>query len=276
MSPELIRAVLSQVAHGDLDIDAAYAQLVRLPFENLGFARLDHHRHIRTGFPEAVWGADKSAEQIAVILERYAVNKQLCLVTRVQPEKAEAVRSLLEPQIRDGLSYEPQPQLLIHGSALPNRGRGQIGVVTAGTSDLAVAEEAARTAELLGMEVDRIHDVGVAGLQRIIAVRDRMEACEVVVVVAGMEGALPAVAKGLISRPVIAVPTSVGTGAALGGLTPLLGMLTACAPGMTVVNIDNGFGAGYAAAVINLKRSEPSVGLDERRGASGLPRGEDL
>ncbi|MEL6187522.1 MAG: nickel pincer cofactor biosynthesis protein LarB, partial [Myxococcota bacterium] len=138
---------------------------------------------------------------------------------------------------------------------LPPRGRGPIAVVAAGTSDLPVAEEASRTAELLGMTVDRITDVGVAGLHRILSVRERMEACEVVVVVAGMEGALPAVVKGLVSRPVIGVPTSIGTGAALAGLTPMLGMLTACAPGMTVVNVDNGFGAAYAAAVIALDRS---------------------
>ena len=254
MSPDLIRALLLRVAEGKLAVDSAMESLVKLPFEDLGFARLDHHRRIRTGFPEAVWGSEKSAEQLMPIIERYAALDELCIVTRVNPDKAARVRDGLSDGLVDGLRYEPEPRLLVHGAPIPPRGRGRLAVVAAGTSDLPIFEEAARTAELLGMEVERIMDVGVAGLQRILAVRERLEACEVVIVVAGMEGALPAVVKGLISRPVIAVPTSVGSGAALSGLTPMLGMLTACAPGMTVVNVDNGFGAGYAAAVINLRR----------------------
>lgn len=253
MSPERVRALLEQVARGETSADEAMSDLVKLPFEDLGFARLDHHRRLRTGFPEAVWGEHKTAEQIAAIVERYHASGELCLVTRVRPDVAEHA---LELGARShGAVYEPVPQLLVSGAPLPPRGRGPVAVVAAGTSDLPVAEEASRTAELLGMSVDRITDVGVAGLHRILAVRERMEACEVVVVVAGMEGALPAVVKGLVSRPVIGVPTSVGTGAALQGLTPMLGMLTACAPGMTVVNVDNGFGAAYAAAVMALDRT---------------------
>lgn len=256
MSPDHIRATLQQVAEGRIGVEAALTELAKLPFEDLGFVRIDHHRRIRTGFPEAVWGADKTSEQIQAIVERFAASDELCIVTQVSPEAAERVMSGLEQSTRSSVVYESLSKLLTWGRPLSPRGRGLIAVVTAGTSDLPVAEEAARTAELLGMNVLRVNDVGVAGLQRIVSVRDQLEGCEVVVVVAGMEGALPAVTKGLISRPVIAVPTSVGSGAVLQGLTPLLGMLSACAPGMTVVNINNGFGAGYAAATINLDRSK--------------------
>lgn len=251
MSPDLLRTLLGQVASGAVGVEPALQQLVKLPFEDIGYARLDHHRRLRTGFPEAVWGSEKTPEQIAGIIERFVEVGELCLVTRVDAAKAEAVLERLGPLAR----YETTPRLLVAGEPLAPRGRGPIAVVAAGTSDIPIAEEAARTAELLGMSVERITDVGVAALHRILSVRERMEACEVVIVVAGMEGALPAVVKGLVSRPVIGVPTNVGAGAALGGLTPMLGMLTACAPGMTVVNVDNGFGAGYAAAVMNLDRS---------------------
>lgn len=254
MSPELLKTLLEQVASGDLSPRAALATLVKLPFEDIGFARIDHHRELRTGFPEAVWGSEKTAPQIAEIIESYARVGTLCIVTRVDAERAREVLGRLPEGLRAETRYEALPRLLVQGEPLSPRGRGPIGVVAAGTSDLPIAEEAARTAELLGMEVVRITDVGVAALHRILAVRERMEACEVIVVVAGMEGALPGVVKGLVSRPVIGVPTSVGAGAALGGLTPMLSMLTACAPGMTVVNVDNGFGAGYAAAVMCLER----------------------
>ncbi len=249
MAPDWMRSVLERVAAGTLPVDSAMADLARLPYEDLGFARIDHHRSLRTGFPEVIWGEHKSAEQIAALLERMAAGGGPALATRVAPDKASDVQRRFS-----AARYEPVPRLMVAGSPLSARGRGPIAVVAAGTSDLPVAEEAARTAEHLGMIVQRYVDVGVAGLHRILAVRDNIEACEVVIVVAGMEGALPAVVKGLVSRPVIGVPTSVGAGAALGGLTPMLGMLSACAPGMTVVNIDNGFGAGYAAAVMNLDR----------------------
>lgn len=255
MAPELLRALLVRVAGGELDVEQAMDRLADLPFEDLGFARVDHHRALRTGFPEAIWGRDKTAEHIARIAERILASGTPLLATGVDAGKAEAVLACLEPGARARVRYEPVPRLITGGAPLSPRGRGRVAVVCAGTSDLPVAEEAARTLEVFGMEVSRFADVGVAGLQRILAVRDDIEACEVAIVVAGMEGALPPVVKGLVSRPVIAVPTSVGTGAALDGLTPMLGMLTACAPGMTVVNVDGGFSAGYAAAVINLDRS---------------------
>lgn len=255
MAPELLRALLGQVASGALGVEEAIGRLVELPFEDLGFARVDHHRAIRTGFPEAVWGRDKEPDHIAAIVGRLLAVQSPVLVTGVDATKAEEVQLRLSENDREQVRYEPTPRLLVGGPAVSPRGRGVIAVVAAGTSDLPVAEEAARTAEVFGMEVARFTDVGVAGLQRILAVRNELERCEVVVVVAGMEGALPPVVKGLVTRPVIAVPTSVGYGAALGGLTPMLGMLTACAPGLTVVNVDGGFSAGYAAAVINLDRA---------------------
>lgn len=256
MSPEWVRALLTRVASGQLDVETAVSDLAQLPYEDLGFARLDHHRRLRTGLPEAVWGEHKTPEHIAGIVERHAEKSMLCVVTRVEADKAEAVLQILGAAAQSVTRYEAEPKLLVSGSPLSARGRGPVAVVAAGTSDLPIAEEASRTLELFGMTVERITDVGVSGLHRILSVRDRIEACEVAIVVAGMEGALPAVVKGLVSRPVIGVPTSVGTGAALDGLTPMLGMLTACAPGMTVVNVDNGFGGGYAAAVMNLDRSE--------------------
>lgn len=177
---------------------------------------------------------------------------QAALVTRVDPDKAKESLALLPAKLK--ARYEPVPRLLFLGEPLEDQGRGTIAVACAGTSDLPVAEEAARTAEIFGHQVERLQDVGVAGLQRILSVRDRLEAAEVVIVIAGMEGALPSVVKGLISRPTIAVPTSVGFGSSFGGVSALLGMLNSCAAGLTVVNIDNGFGAGYAAALINAKR----------------------
>lgn len=260
MSRDELRALLASVASGKLGVEAASEALVKLPFEDLGFAKVDHHRTLRSGLPEAVWGRDKTAAHIAEIMARYGEAEQLCIVTGVDPDKAEAVLDLLPRAHRKAARYESLPRLLVLGDPEPFRGRGPIAVVAAGTSDLPVAEEAARTAELLGMKVERVVDVGVSGIHRILSERERMEACEVVIVVAGMEGALPAVVKGMLSRPVIAVPTSVGVGAAMNGLTAMMGMLTACAPGMTVVNVDNGFGAGYTATIIALDRE--AAGLE--------------
>ena len=208
MSPDLLRLLLSKVSAGETSVNDAMTQLAKLPFEDIGFARLDHHRHVRTGFPEAVWGADKTAEQIAGILLRYDSLKELCLVTRVSADKAQRIFALVSGTIQQDIKYDEVSKLLAVGKPLSKRGRGEIAVVAAGTSDIPVAEEAAVTAEFFGMNVRRIQDVGVAGLQRILSVRDTLEACEVVVVTAGMEGALPGVVKGLLSRPVIACPTS--------------------------------------------------------------------
>ncbi|MEQ9504314.1 MAG: nickel pincer cofactor biosynthesis protein LarB [Deltaproteobacteria bacterium] len=256
MSPEDLTKLLTAVKAGDVSVDDASTRLSRLPFEDLGFARIDHHRHVRTGYPEVVYGPGKTPEQIANIVDSIRKNGQTAIVTRVDTAKAETAESLLAPEHRADLRYDPTSRLFVVGEAMADAGRGKILVVAAGTSDLPVAEEAAQTAHLLGNVVERITDVGVAGLHRLLPTRERLEDAEVVIVVAGMEGALPSVVKGMISRPVIAVPTSVGFGASLGGIAALLGMLSSCSAGITVVNIDNGFGAGYAASLINRRRTD--------------------
>lgn len=260
MKPEDVRSLLEHVASGRLQVGDALAQLTTLPFEDLGFARVDHHRALRTGLPEVIFGPGKTAEEIARIIEAIHGRGQVAVATRVDDAKAADVLRLLSPEVAAVARHEPLPRFIVAGTPLAPRGRGTIAVITAGTSDRWVAEEAARTAELFGNEVARIHDIGVAGLHRLLAHRDRLEAAEVVVVVAGMEGALPSVVKGLISRPLIAVPTSVGVGANFGGLAALLTMLNSCAPGITVVNIDGGFSAGYAASLINARRDPPVGG----------------
>ncbi len=252
MKAEDVRALLQAVADGQTSPETAAQSLVHLPFEDLGFARVDHHRHLRTGLPEVVFGPGKTPEQISEIVASIRRTGQTALVTRVDPEKAATVLAL--STTLSELTYEPVPRLLLAGTPLVAKARGPIVVLSAGTADRPVAEEAARTVEIFGHPVTRICDVGVAGLHRLLAVREQLEAAEVLIVVAGMEGALPSVVKGLVSRPVIAVPTSIGFGANFGGLSALLGMLAACTPGMTVVNIDNGFGAAYAACLINAER----------------------
>ena len=213
-------------------------------FEDMGFCKLDTDRERRTGFPEVVFGAGKTTEQIITIMSRLIENHGKAMVTRVSPEAAEAIKEQY-PEAH----YQETAQLITVGA--PKRlFSGKVSVVSAGTSDMKVAEEAACTAEWMGCEVERIYDVGVAGIDRLLAHRERIQQANVVIVVAGMEGALASVVGGMVRRPVIAVPTSVGYGAHFQGLTPLLSMMTSCAAGITVVNIDNGFGAGYNAAVI--------------------------
>ena len=254
MKPADLRALLEAVASGAKSVEDATDSLATLPFENLGFATIDHHRALRTGYPEVVYGAGKTEAQTTAIVQAIVGRGQAALVTRIEPATAERIVAALPPAMQAAASVEPVPRFLFVGEpALPN-GRGTIAAISAGTSDQPVLEEAARTAEILGNEVVRIQDVGVAGLHRLLAHRDTMEAAEVVIVVAGMEGALPSVVSGLISRPVIAVPTSIGSGTSFGGVAALLAMLNSCASGVTVVNIDNGFGAGYAAATINARR----------------------
>ncbi len=247
MNAAKLRRLLGQVVAGRVTPTEAVATLRGLPFEDLGFARVDHHRALRKGFPEVVFGQGKTVRQIAAIVDRVAAAGHTVLVTRTTPEACEAVRR-----------RHPRAQWSDEARAIwmtpPGRrgaGRPGIAVLCAGTSDIPVAEEAALTATLMGNRVERIFDVGVAGLHRLTAERKRLTAARVLVVVAGMEGALPSVVAGLVRAPVIAVPTSVGYGAALGGFTALLGMLNSCSSGVTVVNIDNGFGAGYAAALVN-------------------------
>jgi NCAIR mutase (PurE)-related protein len=247
MTPERLREILDAVARGALDRDAALEAIKRLPFEDLGFAKVDHHRALRNGVPEAVFGAGKTPEQIVAVARALRDSGQSVLVTRLSPEAAAVVTAAL-PE----LTYEPGARIAYwRRPDLPRGGRGTIVVAAAGTADLPVAEEAALTAELMGNAVDRVYDVGVAGIHRLFAHHDRLRRASVLVVVAGMEGALPSVVGGLVERPLIAVPTSIGYGASFGGLAALLAMLNSCAAGVTVVNIDNGFGAGVAASLIN-------------------------
>lgn len=248
MTPERLRALLREVADGRLPVEEAEARLAWTPVEDLEFARVDHHRALRQGFPEVIFGEGKTPEQIVRIAEAIAPRGDGVLATRLS---AEAGRALAErfPDVewnrvaRTGFLAPEQPAKVAV--------RGPVLVVSAGTSDLPVAEEAAVTAAALGNPVERLTDVGVSGIHRILAASDALTRAAVVIVVAGMEGALPSVVGGLVATPVIAVPTSVGYGASFGGIAALLGMLNSCASGVTVVNIDNGFGAAYAATRIN-------------------------
>ncbi len=247
MDRESVRQLLDEVSRGRTSVDAALQRLRHMPFENLGFARVDVHRALRSGFPEVVFGAGKTAEQIVAISERIAGGGGPLLVTRIPAD----VGGLLAQRFPGGVYNTDARTFHMVDEEPQNKGRGEIVVVSAGTSDIPVAEEAALTAWLMGNRVERIFDAGVAGIHRLLADRTTLERAAVLVVVAGMEGALPSVVGGLVDRPIVAVPTSVGYGASFGGLAALLGMLNSCAAGVTVVNIDNGFGAGYAAALIN-------------------------
>jgi NCAIR mutase (PurE)-related protein len=245
-----LRAVLEQVHTGSLTPEAAQARLLQFlrhgAFEDLGFARVDHHRSIRQGFPEVVFGLGKTPEQVAAIAERIVNVGHNLLVTRATREAHQAVTLVLP-----GAVFHDTARTITFQVTDPPRGKGLVAIAAAGTADLPVAEEAAVCAEAMGNEVERLYDVGVAGIHRLLAVHDRLTAARVVIVAAGMEGALPSVIGGLVDVPVIAVPTSVGYGASLGGLTALLAMLNSCASGVSVVNIDNGFGAAAIASSIN-------------------------
>ena len=245
-----VRDLLDQVASGALTPEAAQAGLLQYlrqsAFEDLGFAKIDHQRTLRQGFPEVVFGQGKTPAQIAAISERIVAAGHSLLVTRTN---ADAHAAVVERVPAASFHELARTITLQSGDAPP--GRGTIAVAAAGTADLPVAEEAAISAEIMGNTVDRIYDVGVAGLHRLLAAHDRLIAARVLIVVAGMEGALPSVVGGLVDAPVIAVPTSVGYGASLGGITALLAMLNSCASGISVVNIDNGFGAAAVASAIN-------------------------
>lgn len=240
-----MRDLLARVADGSVDVEAALASLSHEPTESLGFATIDHHRALRQGYPEVVYGAGKTPEQVVAIARRIAERGDGVLVTRVDPTAAAALTNALP-----GAVHNPLGRTLLLGGRAPIAVRGEVLIVTAGTSDLSVAEEAAVTAEAMGCATARLNDVGVAGIHRLLARRDALENAAVIIVVAGMDGALASVVGGLARVPVIAVPTSVGYGAAFGGIAPLLTMLNSCAAGVTVVNIDNGFGAAVAAARI--------------------------
>lgn len=240
-----LKDLLESLQSGGVSVDDALVQLRSLPYENLGFAELDHHRAIRTGFPEVVLGDGKTAEQLAAIAEKLAARGDRMLITRADIGRYQAVKE----RVPDCIYHATARAITIERVREPKR--PGVTVCCAGTSDLPVAEEAAVTAELMGSAVERLYDVGVAGLHRLLDKMPTLRSANALVVVAGMEGALPSVVAGLVSAPVIAVPTSIGYGASFRGLAPLLAMLNACAPGVSVVNIDNGFGAGYLAAVIN-------------------------
>jgi NCAIR mutase (PurE)-related protein len=250
MNRQQLRALLDQVRAGATTPEAAHGELLQFlrqsPYEDLGFARVDHHRHIRQGFPEVVFGQGKTAGQIAAIARTLVSAGQNLLVTRTTADAHRAVTEV----VPDARFHELARCITLEVSPAP-KGRGIVVIAAAGTADLPVAEEAAVTAEIMGNTVDRVYDVGVAGLHRLLKEHARLCAARVIVVCAGMEGALPSVLAGLVDVPVVAVPTSVGYGASFGGLTALLAMLNSCAIGVSVVNIDNGFGAAAIASNIN-------------------------
>lgn len=247
MNIRRLEDLLRNVKSGKISIHEAIGQLKSLPFEDLGYARVDHHRSLRKGFPEVIWGEGKSPTQIVSIMKQLKRKSQNILITRLDERKARTVEKVF-PKSR----YYPRSKVLTYLThPLKSEGKGTILVVTAGTTDIPVAEEAFITAQFMGNRVETLYDVGVAGIHRLLSERERLEAARVLIVVAGMEGALPSVVGGLVDRPVIAVPTSVGYGTSFGGITALLAMLNSCASGVAVVNIDNGFGAGYMASLMN-------------------------
>jgi pyridinium-3,5-biscarboxylic acid mononucleotide synthase len=247
MKTETILEMLQRVREGGLRPEEAMERLANLPYEEAGFAKIDHHRQLRVGLPEVIYAGGKTAEQVGEIFFRMAAMGGDVLATRADEAAFAAVKALVpEAQYHPVARVIALRQTPVDG----NKGGGSLAVLCAGTSDLPVAEEAAVTAEVMGAEVRRIYDVGVAGLHRLLAHREVLREAEVVVVCAGMEGALPSVVGGMVGAPVIAVPTSVGYGASFGGIAALLGMLNSCSPNVTVVNIDNGFGAAYVGCMI--------------------------
>jgi pyridinium-3,5-biscarboxylic acid mononucleotide synthase len=246
MDEDQLRGLLEQVSKGAVDIDTALDRMRHLPFEDLGFAKLDHHRALRHGLTEVVFGKGKTPEQIVSIAARLLEKSQNLLVTRADRHSA----AILKAEFPDA-DYFPASEAVRIWRDRTLRGKGKLAVVCAGTSDLPVAEEAQVTSEIMGNEVELISDIGVAGIHRLLAHSERLMQARVIIAVAGMEGALPSAIGGMVSVPVIAVPTSVGYGASFNGLAALLGMLNSCASNVTVVNIDNGFGAGYVASLIN-------------------------
>ena len=247
MNIRKLEQLLKKVKAGETSIDEAMAQLKSLPFEDLGFARVDHHRTLRKGFPEVIWGEGKTTAQILSIMRELKNKGQNVLITRIDEKKARTIQKVF----RKSQYYRRSRVLTLIHPPIEMIGKGTILVITAGTTDIPVAEEASVTAQMMGNRVETLYDVGVAGIHRLLSERGRLEAAHVLIVVAGMEGALPSVVGGLVDRPVIAVPTSVGYGTSFGGVTALLAMLNSCASGVAVVNIDNGFGAGYVASLIN-------------------------
>jgi NCAIR mutase (PurE)-related protein len=246
MTSDDLKSLLQNVGSGALSVDSALDRLRHLPFEDLGFAKLDHHRALRHGMTEVVFGKGKTPEQVAIIAGKLLEHSKNLLVTRATQEMAERVKEVCAEA-----EYHPLSGVVRVWRDHELHGKGTVAVVCAGTSDIPVAEEARLTAEVMGNHVDAVYDIGVAGIHRLMGNAERLRSARVVVVCAGMEGALPSVVGGMVSVPVIAVPTSVGYGASFHGLAALLGMLNSCSSNVTVVNIDNGFGAGYVASLIN-------------------------
>jgi len=246
---ERIKALLEQMKAGRIDVDEAINRIAHLPYEDIEFARVDHHRDLRLGFPEVILGQGKTPGQILKIAERILSSSSNLLVSRTSEDVFAELRN-----IAPDAAYHNDARMISVVRDSSERGDGTIAVITAGTSDVPIAEEAAVTATVMGNKVSRIYDVGVAGIHRLFGARQDFITARVVIVVAGMEGALPSVVGGMVSVPVIAVPTSIGYGASFDGLAALLSMLNSCAPNVTVVNIDNGFGAGFVASLINRKR----------------------
>src|SRR4030042_5285296 len=250
MNPDRLKELLNQVRIGEVSVEQAVKKMKHLPFEDIDFARIDHHRSLQKGFPEVLFGEGKTAKQIIEIMARMKKNKENILVTRLDAQKAAEVRKRF-PEA----AYHPLSRVLtcLSKPTKKQESRGLVLVISAGTSDLPVAEEALLTAQIMGNPVEYLYDVGIAGLHRLMANQEKILSAAVLIVVAGLEGALPRAVGGLVDRPVIAVPTSIGYGASFGGLAALLAMLNSCATGIAVVNIDNGFGAGYLAALLHRK-----------------------
>jgi len=250
MDEKQIEKLLTNVKDGSLDVEEAVQRLRHLPYEDIVFAKVDHHRTLRCGFPEVIYCPGKTAEQVAAIFQKLAETGQNIIATRADSSLCDDVKRLTN---LDGLRYEPVARMIVLEQKPVESPVGNIVIVTAGTADMPVAEEACVTAHMMGQNVELICDVGVAGIHRLLGNVEQIRRANVVIVVAGMEGALASVVGGLVDCPVIAVPTSVGYGASFEGLSALLTMLNSCASGVTVVNIDNGFGAAYAASMINMK-----------------------
>jgi len=247
MDMELLHQLLRNVAAGKTSVDDAAQKLTHLSFEDIDYAHIDHHRSLRKGFPEVIFGQGKTAEQVVGIMEKMLRQENIVLVTRIDEKKAEAVAS----RFPDADYHKDAKMLIWKKKKVRKQGKGTILILSAGTSDIPVAKEAYLTAEAMGNPVESAFDVGVAGIHRLFDHKEMIDRASVLVVVAGMEGALPGVVAGMVSRPVIAVPTSVGYGVSFGGLTALFAMLNCCSSNVAVVNIDNGFGAGYMASIIN-------------------------
>jgi NCAIR mutase (PurE)-related protein len=246
MNAKEVEKLLNDVKNGETSIKDALEVLKDFPYSDLGFARIDHHRELRTGYPEIIYCAGKSVDQVREIFRVMSGKENNVFGTRANQEMYEAVRNISVDVV-----YYPLARIISLQKKKPDVPESKIAIITAGTSDIPVAEESAITAELLGNNVLRIYDVGVAGIHRLVDKLPEIRKCRVIIVIAGMEGALASVVGGLVDKPVIAVPTSVGYGANFGGISALLAMLTSCSTGVTVVNIDNGFGAGFAASMIN-------------------------